>query len=106
MRISRTVRLMLNFLLVQSSGQSKWNLLCRLLIPHDSGNEELEANLPLSVVPWSAIGINDTCQDCTVNEAAAAAYMEVKQATNDFAATRERYAGAGVCSVRFVRNST
>ena len=67
-------------------------------MPYDSGNEQLEANLPLTVVPWSAIGINDTCQDCTVNEAAAAAYMEIKQATNDFAATRERYSGAGVCS--------
>lgn len=56
----------------------------------------MEANLPLDVVPWSAFGINGTCEDCTVNEAAAAAYMEVKMATNDFAATRERYAGAGL----------
>jgi len=60
------------------------------------GNPQVEANLALDVVPWSYIGINGTCQDCTMNAQAAEAYMEAKNATNNFEATRDRYAGAGL----------
>lgn len=63
------------------------------------GNPAIEANLPLDVVPWSYVGINGTCQDCTMNAMAAQGYMEAKNATNNWELTRARYAGAGLVSL-------
>lgn len=63
------------------------------------GNPAIEANLPLDVVPWSYVGINGTCEDCTMNAMAAQGYMEAKNATNNWELTRARYAGAGLVSL-------
>jgi hypothetical protein len=60
------------------------------------GNKEMEQNIPQATVPWSFVGINDTCQDCTMNEFAAQGWMEAKAATNNFEKTIAAYTGQGL----------
>jgi hypothetical protein len=60
------------------------------------GNYEMEKNLPTETVPWTYLGINGTCESCTVNAYAAQGWMEAKAATNNFAVTLAAYSGAGL----------
>lgn len=48
------------------------------------GNYALEQNLTTDVVGWDALNLSHVCSDCTVNAQAARAYMEAKEATNDW----------------------
>lgn len=62
------------------------------------GNTYMEGMLSTDVVPWSAItsDLGKACPSCTVNKYAAQGYVEARQATNNFALTRQAYAGQGL----------
>jgi len=62
------------------------------------GNYDMEQNLPLEVSSWDELGegIGATCYNCTVNSYALQGYLEAKEATNNFALTRQAYEGQGL----------
>ncbi|KAK9893536.1 hypothetical protein P389DRAFT_112839 [Cystobasidium minutum MCA 4210] len=62
------------------------------------GNYDIEQGLSDDVVDWSYMNLTEgwSCRNCTVNRQAAQAYVEVKEATNDWQEILDAYYNQGL----------
>jgi hypothetical protein len=60
------------------------------------GDYAIENNLDQAVTSWDALGLGGACANCTVNAQAAQAYLEAREATNNWAISRARVEEIGV----------
>lgn len=60
------------------------------------GNYDIEQNLTDDIVGWEYLNLTQGCRNCTVNRQAAQAYMEAKEATNDWQDILDAYYNQGL----------
>ena len=61
------------------------------------GNYDIEQSLSDEIVGWEYLNLTQGCEgNCTVNRQAAQAYLEVKEATNDWQDILDAYYNQGL----------
>lgn len=60
------------------------------------GNYDIEQTLSDDIVDWEYLNLTQGCRNCTVNRQAAQAYLEVKEATNDWQDILDAYYNQGL----------
>lgn len=60
------------------------------------GDFAIEADLSPNVTSWDILGLGSACPGCTVNARAAQAYVEAREATNNWELSRARVEETGL----------